>query len=157
VQALLALACTMFDYVVIDIGRTISAVTLRALDACQRIYVVLQLTLPFIRDGRRLLDVFRSLDYQSSKVRWIVNRHEKGGEISLDDLKRTLNVKELTTLPNQYAVVASSVNQGIPVGRLAPNSPITKALRELADSIAPAAPAPKAGGWLGGLLRGGAE
>jgi pilus assembly protein CpaE len=157
VQALLALACTMFDYVVIDVGRTISAVTLRALDACQRIYVVLQLTLPFIRDGRRLLDVFRSLDYPASKVRWIVNRHEKGGEISLDDLKRTLNVQELTTLPNQYAVVASSVNQGIPVNRLAPNNPITKALRDLAETIAPAPTAAKSGRWLGGLLRGGAE
>lgn len=155
VQAMLAVACTMFDYVVIDVGRTINAVTLRALDACQRIYVVLQLTLPFIRDGRRLLDVFRSLDYQSSKVRWVVNRHEKGGEISLDDLKRTLNVQELTTLPNQYAVVASSVNQGIPISRLAPGSAIAKALRELAESIAPVAPVPRSGRWLGGLLRSG--
>ena len=153
VQAILALACTMFDYVVVDVGRTISAVTLRALDACQRIFVVLQLTLPFIRDGKRLREVFRSLDYSASKVRWIVNRNEKSGDITLDDLKRTLGVGELITLPNQYDVVASSVNQGVPVDRLAPSSAITRALRELAESIAPPVQPSRTGGWLAGLRR----
>jgi pilus assembly protein CpaE len=153
VEAIVALARTMFDHVVVDVGRTLSAVSLSALDVCERIYVVLQLTLPFIRDGRRLRDVFRSLEYPSSKVRWIVNRHQKGGDISLDDLKRTLGVAELLTLPNLYDVVASSVNQGIPVDRLAPNSPITRALKELARSIAPEAPAPRGKRWLSALRR----
>lgn len=153
VHAILELAVVMFDYVVIDIGRTINAVTLRALDACHPIYVVLQLTLPFIRDGRRLLDLFRSLGYGAGKVRWIVNRHEKGGDISIDDLKETLGVGERITLPNQYDVVASSVNQGVPVERLAPNSAIARALRHLADTIA--APAqPQRVSWFSALLRG---
>ncbi|WP_280155681.1 AAA family ATPase [Piscinibacter sp. XHJ-5] len=157
VKAVLTLASTMFDYVVIDIGRTINSVTLRALDACQRIYVVLQLTLPFIRDGKRLREVFRSLDYNANKVQWLVNRHQKGSEISLDDLKRTLGVEELATLPNQYDVVASSVNQGVPVGRLAPASHITRALRELAETIEPAASSPRSGRWLSSLFRGNAH
>jgi pilus assembly protein CpaE len=147
----------MFDYVVIDGGRSHQRRHAAALDACQRVYVVLQLTLPFIRDGKRLLDVFRSLDYPASKVRWIVNRHEKGGEISLDDLKRTLNVTELTTLPNQYAVVASSVNQGMPVARLAPEQRHHQGAARSGRAHRAAAPTSrKTGRWLGGLLRGGA-
>ena len=42
----------------------------------------MQLTLPFFRDAKRLLDVFRSLDYPRSKVQFIVNRYEKGGAMS---------------------------------------------------------------------------
>ncbi|HJV62344.1 MAG TPA: AAA family ATPase [Albitalea sp.] len=148
VHAILELARSMFDYVVIDAGRSISAVTLRALDAAQRLYVVLQLTLPFIRDGRRLHDLFRSLDYPPSKVHWIVNRFEKGGDISLEDLKKTLGAKELITLPNQYEVVAASVNQGVPVERLAPSSAISRALRELAETIAPLPEKTRSGHWL---------
>ena len=155
VQAVLALACTMFDYVVVDVGRTINATSLRTLDACKYIYVVMQLTLPFIRDGRRLREVFRSLDYPSSKLRWIVNRYQKGGDISLDDLKRTLDLEQLITLPNEYEVVASSVNQGIPVERLSPNSPITRALRAVAETIAPPDSKKRSSGWLSGLLGGG--
>lgn len=154
VQAMLALAVTMFDYVVIDLGRTINAVTLRAIDACQRMFVVLQQTLPFIRDAQRLRDVLRTLDYDLAKVSWIVNRHERGGDISLDDIRRTLGVTQLLTLPNQYEVVASSVNQGIPVDRLAPRSAIARALRTLAETIAPATPAPTSNRWLASLWRG---
>jgi pilus assembly protein CpaE len=156
VQAMLALAVTMFDYVVVDLGRTLSAVTVKALDACQRVYVVLQQTLPFIRDGRRLRDALRALDYPASKVHWIVNRLEKGGEIGLDDIQRTLGVAELITLPNQHDIVAASVNQGVPVGRLAPRSAIARALRELADSVAPPVPASRASRWLSGLWHGAA-
>lgn len=155
VQAVLALASTMFDYVVVDVGRTINATSLRTLDACKFIYIVMQLTLPFIRDGKRLREVFRSLDYPSSKVRWIVNRYQKGGDISIDDLKRTLDLDHLLTLPNEYEVVAASVNQGIPVERLSPGSPITHALLGLAETIAPPERKAHASGWLSGLLRGG--
>ena len=152
VHEILALARTMFDIVVVDLGRSISAVTLDSLDASDRLYVVLQLTLPFIRDGRRLRDVFRTLDYPSRKVHWVVNRHQKSGDITLEDVKRTLDVEQLLIVPNQYEVVASSVNQGVPVDRLAPGSAVARALRELAAGIAPA-PAKRSGGWLGGLLR----
>ena len=156
VQAIVLLARSMFDIVVIDGGRSLSAVTLQALDMADQVYAVLQLTLPFIRDGKRLRDVFRSLDYPAKKIHWVVNRYEKNSQITLDDLKATLGITELITLPNQYDVVAASVNQGVPVATVAPNGAITKALREWALRIAPAAEKPRSG-WLSGLFRGGAS
>ncbi len=153
VQAILRMARSMFDFVVIDAGRSLSAVTLQALDLCDRVYAVLQLTLPFIRDGKRLNDVFRSLDYPPHKLHWIVNRCEKNSQITLADLKKAMGMQALSTLPNQYEVVAASVNQGVPVAVVAPNSAITRALRNLAVQIAPL-PEKTRGGWLTGLLRG---
>ena len=154
VQAIVQLARTMFDFVVIDAGRSLSAVTLQVLDLADQVYAVLQLTLPFIRDGKRLRDVFRSLDYPAGKIHWIVNRYEKNSQITLEDVKKTLAVGELITLPNQYDVVAASVNQGVPITTIAPNSPITRALAELAQRIAPVADKAR-GGWLSGLFRSG--
>ncbi len=154
VQAIVALARTMFDIVVIDSGRSLSAVTLQALDLADQVYAVLQLTLPFIRDGKRLNEVFRSLGYPAAKIHWVVNRWEKNSQITLDDLKKTLNISEVITLPNQYEVVATSVNQGVPVATVAPTSAITKALRDWAQRIAPLADKPK-GRWLSGLFRSG--
>jgi pilus assembly protein CpaE len=154
VEAILALARTMFDYIVVDTGRALSAVTLAALDQSDRIFPVVQLTLPFIRDARRLGDVFRSLDYPTRKIQWIVNRHQKNSEITLDDLKKALQVDTLVVLPNQYDVVASAVNQGVPVDKLAAGSAIAKALRDLATRIAPDDRKPGRGGWLSGLFRG---
>ena len=58
-------------------------------------------------------------------------------------------------MPNQYDVVAASVNQGVPVATVAPNGAITKALREWALRIAPVTDKPRSS-WLSGLFRGGA-
>ena len=153
VQSILRLARETFDFVVIDVGRSLSAVTLQALDASDHVYAVLQLTLPFIRDGKRLRDVFRSLDYPTRKIHWVVNRHEKDSQLTLADLRQTLGVQDLIVMPNQYQAVAASVNQGTPVDRIAPNSAITRALREFAAQLAPEPPKGRSG-WLSNLMRG---
>lgn len=158
VEAIIEVARTMFDHVVIDAGRALSSVTLAALDQADFVFPVLQLTLPYIRDGKRLRQVFLSLGYKSSKVQWIVNRHDKRSQITLDDLKRTLELRQVITLPNQYDAVAASVNQGLPVAKIAPSSAITRSLQELADRLAPPpkdeAGSGRSGGWLGSLLPG---
>jgi pilus assembly protein CpaE len=154
VRQIVELAREMFDFVVIDTGRSISAVTLQALDLSDTVYAVLQLTLPFIRDGKRLRNVFRSLDYPADKIQWIVNRHQKDSQFTVDDLKKTLSIDHVITLPNHYEAVAASVNQGVPVERIAPNSSIAKSLRELADQIAPPPKGKARGGWLSGLFKG---
>ena len=40
------------------------------------------------------------------------------------------------TIPNDYSAVAASVNQGVPILKLAKSSPISKALLEFAQSLA---------------------
>jgi len=153
VRRIVEMARETHDHVVIDTGRALSPVTLQALDMADRLYPVLQLTLPFIRDGKRLRDVFHSLDYPEDKIQWIVNRHQKDSEFSTEDLKKALGIREVITLPNHYQAVASSVNQGVPVDLVAPGSSITRALRELARRILPPA-APKVNSrWLAGLFR----
>ena len=154
VHQIIELAREMFDFVIIDAGRSLSSVTLKALDLADRVYAVLQLTLPFIRDGKRLRNVFRSLDYPAKKIHWIVNRHQKDSQFSIDDLKKTLAIEQVITLPNHYEAVAASVNQGVPVERVAPNSTIARSLRELAENIAPPTVGKGRSGWLSSLFRG---
>ena len=153
VHQIVELAREMFDFVIIDAGRSLSSVTLKALDLADRVYAVLQLTLPFIRDGKRLRNVFRSLDYPAKKIHWIVNRHQKDSQFSIDDLKKTLAIEQVITLPNHYEAVAASVNQGVPVERVAPNSSIARSLRELAENIAPPTVGKDRSGWLSSLFR----
>lgn len=128
IDALLALARSRYEFVVVDVGRGLDARSLRALDQADFIYPVLQITLPFIRDGRRLLEVFRGLDYPAEKVRLIVNRHEKRGDIGIDQVERTLCAPVTRAIPNHYAAAAASVNQGIPMVALARGNPISRAL-----------------------------
>lgn len=151
VQSLLNLARNQYDYVILDIGRALDPVSIKALDMSDVIFPVMQLTLPFIRDAKRLLDVFRSLEYPRDKIKLLVNRYEKGGEIRLDDVERTLNMQVFKTLPNSFKAVAASVNQGIPISKLSHGDHVTKSLQELAHLLSSEGETDS--GWWSSLLK----
>jgi pilus assembly protein CpaE len=135
-DVILRVARQHYDYTVLDVGRQIDAISLRALDNADAIYPILQLALPDIRDGRRLLDIFRSLGYPVEQIRLIVNRYEKGGKLRLQDLQSALGAEVLHTIPNDYVAVTDSVNQGVPVLRLSRASAVARSLSELVELVA---------------------
>lgn len=135
-DTLLRVARQNYDFIVLDVGRQIDAISLRALDNADAIYPILQLALPDIRDGRRLLDIFRSLGYPIDNTKLIVNRYEKGGKLRLQDLQSALGAEVLHTIPNDYMAVTDSVNQGVPVLQLSRSSAVARSLTELVEMVA---------------------
>jgi pilus assembly protein CpaE len=135
VEALLQLAVSEYDYVILDVGRNLDAVSVKALDHADVIFPVLQETLPFIRDARRMLSTLQSLGYGREKIHLIVNRYEKGGEIHLEDVERTLEMKVFVTFQNSFEAVSASVNQGVPIMQLAKKDPVTKTLLKLGHDL----------------------
>jgi pilus assembly protein CpaE len=135
IDAIIKLARRQYDFIVLDVGRSLDPVSIRALDHADTIYPVLQTTLPYIRDGKRLLTVFRNLEYGSDKVELIVNRHDNNGDIRLKDLEEAFDTTHLRTMPNHYDAAARSVNQGVPVTRLAPDSQLSVALMTMARGL----------------------
>jgi pilus assembly protein CpaE len=152
IDALINLATAHYDFVIVDVGRILDAVTLRALDKAHRIHPVLQMTLPFVRDANRLLAVFRSLGYAKDKIRLVVNRYEKNSELSLADVRETLGTGDVATIPNSYAAVASSINRGVPIAQMAKANPVTRAIDDFAQALAPHEEE-ATGSWFGRLLK----
>ena len=155
VEAIVRQARQMFDFVVLDIGRSIDAVSLQGLDMATRILPVVQLSLPQVRDAKRLNTLLRSLDLSSQKVQWIVNRHQKGGEITLESLEHSLGVTGIAAIPNHFSAVSASINQGVPIDKLAYKSPVARALRDLASTLAPPVDTERRNtGWLSSMFGG---
>ncbi|MFZ2854082.1 MAG: AAA family ATPase [Rhodocyclaceae bacterium] len=151
IERLLSVARGHYDFVLLDVSRTLDANAIRALDHADDIFLVLQMTLPFLRDAARLLRLFRSLDYPEGRVHVLVNRFEKGGDISLNDLERGLGVAAAFTVPNSFGPVAVSINQGRPIIELAPDDPVSGALRKMARELALVPEAEES--WLRRLLK----
>ena len=147
VDTILRIARQQYDYVIVDVARSLGLVSILALDLADVIFPVLQLTLPFIRDGKRLLNVFRSLDYPRDKIKLILNRYEKGADIRLEDLEHTMGVKVFRAIPNDYEAVAASVNQGVPIIKLSRSNAVSKCLLEFAGDLA-RDESRSSGGWL---------
>lgn len=135
IERLISVARGCYDYVLVDLSRTLEANVIKVLDCADRIYLVLQPTLPFIRDAGRLLQIFGSLGYPQGQARLLVNRFDKNGEISLQDIEKALGRKVEKTIPNSFGVVAESINHGHPIIDLVPRDPVARTLREIAREI----------------------
>jgi pilus assembly protein CpaE len=137
IDAVLSLAVSQYDFVLLDTGRAIDTLSIRALDRAHRIFPVLQAGLPYLRNANKLLAVYKSLGYPSDKIGWIINRFERSGEIGLDDMRRSLGTVNLHTVPNSYKEVNASVNHGNPLIETARSNVVTRNLAELALSLSP--------------------
>ncbi|HZM35974.1 MAG TPA: AAA family ATPase [Burkholderiales bacterium] len=151
IDVLLNVAVNHYDFVILDSGRVLDAVTIKGLDRANYVFPVMQLTLPFVRDASRMVAAFRALGYSREKIRLLVNRHEKSSELKLSDVERSLGLSAFQTLPNSYEAVAAAVNHGRPIASFARTNPVAKGLQELAQSLMPAAA--EGSGLLGKLLR----
>lgn len=151
IDVLLNVAINHYDFVILDCGRVLDAVTIKALDRANYVFPVMQLTLPFVRDANRMISAFRTLGYSKEKIRLLVNRLEKSSELKLTDVERSLGLSAFQTLPNSYDAVAAAVNHGRPIASFARTNPVAKGLQDLAQGLIP--PAAEATGLLGKLLR----
>ena len=137
IDAILTVALTQYDFVVLDLGRALNPVSIKALDRAHRIYPVLEAGLGAIRNAAKLQTAFTSLGYPSDKVELIVNRHEGRADITLDDIKRTLGSTTLRTVPNSYRDVATSIEHGDPLVHTARSNAVVRKLTDLMHSLLP--------------------
>jgi len=111
--------------------------TIKALDRAHKIFLVMQTMLPHVRNANRMMTLFRSLGYPQDKVELLINRHWKNGEIGLNDIRASLGITKMRTIPNGYKEVARAINQGMPLALVSKSSLVLRAISELAQTLLP--------------------
>lgn len=149
-QKILELALVQYDFVILDVGRTLDPTSIKAFDMATRIYLILQLALPAIQNVKRIETVFDGLGYAQGKLNVVVNRYEKGGGIGLEALERATQTKVARTVPASYEAVMASINQGVPLPMLFPRDHVTHVLQAWANDLSPVTLKPKRS-WLAAL------
>jgi len=135
-EALLRLARSTYDWVVVDLPRQIDHLTGVTLEQADQVYIVLQQSLSHLKDATRLMSILRDdLGVQGSRLQVVINRYNKASPISLKDIGEALRCVNPQKLPNDYAVVSESQNTGVPLEVHAPRAAITAALREFSQDL----------------------
>jgi pilus assembly protein CpaE len=137
VDTVLALAVQHYDFVLLDVGRPIDPLGIKALDRASTIFVVMQAGLPYIRNAKKMLGIFKSLEYGTDKVQLIVNRFEKKGLIGTPEIERTLGKFTMHTVPNSYKPVTASIDHGDPLMTTARSNPVSRNLAGFAHELSP--------------------
>ncbi len=152
IDAILGLAAAQYEFVLLDLGRSLDTIAIKALDRAWRIFPVLQSRLPDLRNAGKLLEAFKSLGYPQEKTELIINRFDKGGDIGIEQIRRSLGSVRLSTIPNSYREVNASINHGDPLLRTARGNGVAKHLADFAQLLSPRPQEIRSGGLLGRLF-----
>lgn len=153
IDAILSLAVTQYDFVLLDVPRSLDTMAIRALDRAWRVFPVLQSALPDVRNAGKLLEAFKSLGYPPEKTELIINRFDKNTEIGIDQIQRSVGNVRLKTVPNSYREVNSSINHGNPLMKTARGNAVARHLSDFAETLCPRREESRNSGLLGRLFR----
>ena len=134
-ERLLNLVEANYDMVVLDVDRVLDALTIKALDMSDVIYLVMENLLPFVRDAKRLVAKFRALGYEDNKIRIVVNRYEKNGTIDVAQIEKAVGLKVSHTIRSSFADVAQAINTGVPITEVNASNTIVQVLRDMAHGF----------------------
>jgi pilus assembly protein CpaE len=132
---IIGIAAPHYDTIVFDLGQTINALSIFALDRSDEIMTVLQASMPYVRAGRRMQEILASLGFAPDRLRVVVNRYARPQERQLEALEKVLGTRPFAMLPEDATIVAEAINLGVPVQSVARGSSVARALQALAQGL----------------------
>ena len=161
VAALLKELRANFNVIIVDLPRHLLSSQKRVLAIAQDIVLVTEMTLVGIRDTLRVRTMLKALGC-TARVTLVAARVGPQRPAAVDEASfaKGAQAKIDFTLPEDHKSVTAASNAGKMLDTIAPGSPLTKSLHQLAHHLADdmmGAKAKKDGskGLLGGLLGGG--
>jgi len=135
-QRIIALLKATFTHLIIDIGKSYNEMEIAAITASDTTLLVTQLDLPCLRNVVRLIQYFDQNENLGDKLKVVLNRFGLNDtQISLGKALGIIGREVFWKLPNDFATMVESRNNGIPLIQQAPKAKLTKSYIDLAATF----------------------
>ena len=131
IRHILSYARRHYSAIVVDLSGMMEKYSIEILHEAKSVYIVCTAELPSLHLCREKLAFLRSQDL-AGRVRILLNRSQKRGQISLDEMEKLFGMPIHMTFPNDYAGVHAALTAGKNVNS---SSPLGSRYRELAESM----------------------
>lgn len=136
---LIDMAQSNFDFVVIDMPKTIVAWTETVLSRAHVYFATLDLDLRSAQNVLRLVRALKAETLPHEKLRYILNRAPKftdlSGKSRVKRMAESLDIKLEVQIPDGGAQVTQANDHGQPLGEISPKNPVRKEIQKLAKSL----------------------
>jgi pilus assembly protein CpaE len=152
VERILTLARRRYSYVVVDMPAALARWSETTLHKADHIFLVTQVNVPALRATRRLLDTLRDEHVTRAPITIVANRYSSkasDNRLPIQQAARALDREIGVVLPNDYKLVMESLDTGVPVSTLKPNSRLARSIAETIDAVIGAKAARKSRGFPG--------
>ena len=137
---LLDVAREAYDVIVVDTSPFFHGPMLATLDRTDELLMVCGLDVPTLKNVRLSLQTLELLSFPSHRIRFVLNRANSKVGLKRKEVEAALKMKVDIEIPSERTVPLC-VNRGNPAVLAEPSADFSKAVRELAKSILPAAEA----------------
>jgi pilus assembly protein CpaE len=135
-EKIIGLLSKLYDRLIVDCpSMTIDDHTIEAFRNSNKVFVVIDLSLPAIRNAIRITQLIRKIGINEEKIEFLLNRYEKGATFSIDDAEKSLGKRIFWLFPNDFSDIMSSINEGEPVIQLHPRSLISRNIMSFSQKI----------------------
>ncbi len=137
-RRVIALLKATFTHLVIDITKSYTPLDIAAMESSDSVLLVTQLDLPCLRNVVRLLQFFDQHETLAEKLHVVVNRLGlQDTQISLNKALETIGREVFWQIPNDFATMVESRNNGVPLLSYAPRAKLTREIEKLAFALDP--------------------
>ena len=139
VNAVLNIAKSHFDYVVVDMPSTLVQWTEAVLTAAHVYFATLELDMRSAQNTLRLKRALQAEDLPVDKLRYVLNRAPKftdlNGKSRVKRLGESLDIGIELQLPDGGKPIVQSADHGLPLASAAAKNPLRKEIHKLAVSL----------------------
>lgn len=124
-----------FSYIIVDTAANFDNKSIKTLEESDLVFFITIVNLPALRNCQRCLEMFEKLGFDNEKIQIILNRYMENDEITYSDVKDVIGKDIYWKIPNNYFTMMSSINKGVPVGQISPDSNVALSFKSLALTI----------------------
>jgi pilus assembly protein CpaE len=135
IASILKVLAQRYDSVVADIPCRFDGISITALEMASSVMLVLQLSVPSIRNAQRLYKALIQYGMPAEKILPVVNRSTRNSPISPKDVEEHLGTSVFAVIPNDYKTVQGALDFGRPLLNESPDSPVRKAIAQIARRL----------------------
>lgn len=103
---------TQYDWVVLDLGRSMSFSSMSALEEIDDLFLVTTLEVPALHQAKLILQRLSDSGYGRNRVHLVLNRAPKRYEITIPELEGMLGAPVYAIIPNDYPALNESYTEG---------------------------------------------
>jgi pilus assembly protein CpaE len=135
VEKIFSILRSIFPFIIVDLSHWLDDLFLQVLLEADQILMVTGLTVPDLRNLKKLWPMFHEWRLEQSKVKMVVNRYERSNGLQLRDIEQIVHQPVFHTLPSDYFALMDALNQGTPLATNAPRSKLWRSMAQLAQRV----------------------
>ncbi|MEO0916798.1 MAG: AAA family ATPase [Pseudomonadota bacterium] len=139
IKKIVEIAKTNFDYVIIDMPRTIVQWTETVLNEAHVYFAMTELDMRSAQNTLRVIRALKGEELPYEKLRYVLNRApgftDLNGKSRIKRMAESLDIKIEVLMPDGGKQVVQSNDHGVPLSEVAAKNPLRKEIQKLAASV----------------------